>query len=364
MINDRNHNYSQLALVLAMTAVILISACTEEEKPSNNSNTWTELGNLNANDRINSICTDGINVYAAGNFTDNTGKYVAKWDGSNWTALGDFRSSEMINALYADSLGNVYADAYYQQQSTYYRYVAKWDGSQWHNLGNIHLNGAIGPINTIFSDKDGNVYAAGGFTNGTSYFVAKWDGNNWSEVGNLDANGPINVIKVDANGYVTAAGDFTNPDGKCYVAIWNGNTWANSMMLTEHAPGGSVYALERDNIGNFYAGGSFSYPNANPGEPYFLAWNHGPQSIAAKVNDQIYTLTTNGTYIHAAGSFSMSSGGAVGKWDVSKNSWTELGALNANNRILSMCTDDAGNIYAAGEFTNGNGNPYVAVFRK
>ena len=44
--------------------------------------------------------------------------------------------------------------------------------------------------------------------------------------------------------------------------------------------------------------------------------------------------------------------------------WTELGgdsnALKANGMIRSICTDAAGQVYAAGDFTNASGKHYVA----
>ena len=45
--------------------------------------------------------------------------------------------------------------------------------------------------------------------------------------------------------------------------------------------------------------------------------------------------------------------------------WTELGdsnALKANGTILSICTDAAGQVYAAGDFTNASGKHYVAMW--
>ncbi|MBY0426582.1 MAG: hypothetical protein K2Q22_13155, partial [Cytophagales bacterium] len=52
----------------------------------------------------------------------------------------------------------------------------------------------------------------------------------------------------------------------------------------------------------------------------------------------------------------------VAKWD--GTTWTELGtganALNANNYILTLALDTFNNVYAAGDFTDGNGVNYVA----
>ena len=53
----------------------------------------------------------------------------------------------------------------------------------------------------------------------------------------------------------------------------------------------------------------------------------------------------------------------VAKWNGS--TWAELGGLNslaANNYIVSLCNDAAGNVYAGGEFTNVIGKYYVAKF--
>jgi hypothetical protein len=52
----------------------------------------------------------------------------------------------------------------------------------------------------------------------------------------------------------------------------------------------------------------------------------------------------------------------VAKWDGSR--WTELGAgangLHANGLIYALATDNAGNVYTAGHFTNSVGKYYVA----
>lgn len=46
-------------------------------------------------------------------------------------------------------------------------------------------------------------------------------------------------------------------------------------------------------------------------------------------------------------------------------SWTELGtgknAFKPNGTIRSICTDAAGQVYAAGDFTDASGNYYIAM---
>ena len=75
------------SLVITGVFLMLASSCKKKEEiiivvqPVSN---WIELGGtnngLNANDQINSICTDAAgNVYAAGAFTNASGCYVAKY---------------------------------------------------------------------------------------------------------------------------------------------------------------------------------------------------------------------------------------------------------------------------------------------
>jgi hypothetical protein len=66
--------------------------------------------------------------------------------------------------------------------------------------------------------------------------------------------------------------------------------------------------------------------------------------------------------IYAAGTFTNPGGGKyVAKWN--GTAWSEVGGLNAlaaNDWIMSICSDTLGNIYAAGYFTNSGGKKYVA----
>ncbi len=201
---------------------------------------WTELGTganaLNANDVIQSICTDSSgNVYAAGDFTNSSGYYyVAKWNGSNWEEVKSNTSSlnanGQIRKIIVDNNGNLYAAGNFTNASVY-QYVAKWDGNVWTELG-----GTSGPLNAnaticdLSIDANGNMYAAGWFTNANSkFYVAKWNGLAWSELGNLDAlntqapfySEGINALCNDNNGNIYAGGTFVDSSG-LYIVKWNG----------------------------------------------------------------------------------------------------------------------------------------------
>jgi hypothetical protein len=88
--------------------------------------------------------------------------------------------------------------------------------------------------------------------------------------------------------------------------------------------------------------------------------------VALNANGEIRRVTSDASgNIYAMGNFQNARGyHYVAKWDGAK--WTELGgtvpgvALNANDWVLQIASDPAGNIYAAGDFTDANGNAYVA----
>ena len=110
-----------------------------------------------------------------------------------------------------------------------YNYVAKWNGSSWSKLGGNKDSSFNSVIWSTATDAKGYVYAAGGFTNGINYsighnYVAKWDGNIWRELGGTEDsffNNGFSSIITDNNGNVYAAGNFTNGNGKEYIAKYN-----------------------------------------------------------------------------------------------------------------------------------------------
>ena len=177
--------------------------------PASFAQSWFELGTgtqaLNANEPIITICADtNNNIYAAGDFTDTLTtvlfrKYVAKWNSAThtWSELGigshSLNANERITTICTDKLGNVYAAGGFTDSvwfMTGYFYVAKWDGISWSEMGtDSSALKADGPISSICSDDSGHIYAAGNFRNSFGfYYVAKWDGTKWRELGSLQAN--------------------------------------------------------------------------------------------------------------------------------------------------------------------------------
>ena len=309
-----------------------------------NGTTWSQLGTgsnaLNANNAIYAIHRDASgNIYAGGNFLDINGKqYVAKWNGTTWTELGiDTIGLNAVSPIYAittDAAGNVYAAGAFTDFVFAYNhyYVAKWTPSDntWTEVGLDSTSGlnADSSILALATDRHGNIYATGNFTDAAGYnYVAKWNDTVWSELGTdtlaLNANGSINAMITDSLGNIYVAGTFTDSLGYYYIAKWNGTKWtelSNPATDQIHILG-PINALALDSVGNVYAAGMVPDTNGN----FFLVvvWN-GSQLLVAN-----------------------NSGSAP---------------LNANDAVLTMTADKSGNIYAAGNFKDANMFQYVAEF--
>ncbi len=306
---------------------------------------WFELGTgdnaLKAHGQIRTLCTDSKNnVYAAGQFLDSITtfghSYVAKWDNIMhiWTKLGTgsdaLSGNQNINSIATDTQDNVYAAGAFTNGSSWwngFEYVAKWDGVSWSELGvgGSSLN-AHGTINSICIDRSGNVYAAGNFYNsyGESY-VAKWNGSYWSELPGLHANLFINSICVDDSMNIYAGGTFSDTAGHKYVAKWTQatNTWSALGAGFDSAMTNAYITVVRvDDAFNVFAAVNFQ---------------------------------------HLASSTSFTN---IFKWD--GHIWSNTGnadsALNANNQVFDLCVGNNGEVYAAGAFTNSSGETYVAKY--
>jgi len=374
---------------------------------------WMELGTgynaLKANAPIGVVCADsGGIIYAAGSFTDSnyvdTGflgtPYIAKWDGLRWSRLGGYNlpfsignysgySSYFISYVGVDPAHNVYASGSWTDSNGYY-YVAKWDGAAWSELGTgSHALKADTPF-VMCMDHVGNIYAGGVQSTDTSSvaYVARWNGISWDTLGSgSNAFFPLWAILcmcADDSGNVYIGGQFYD-SGCSYVMKWDGSTWAKlgSSSAKLIVSGRQIMTLYADDEENVYAGGSFADTNRK----CFVAkwdgttWSElGTGSNALNPNQIIYTLCMDPAgFLYAAGAFTDSNNrGYVAQWD--GNKWHELGTgRNAidpyggtgaigNGWIYAICSDNKGNIYAGGAFTDTTyslspyGNCYVAKF--
>ncbi len=241
---------------------------------------WGKVGALNVNSEIVGICFDKhYNLYAAGEFTDSSGHcYVAKWDGMSWTEVGTGVHALNVNGdikcLYVDSSENIYAAGGFTDSTTYTGgnlYVAKWDGTSWSELGSgvHHQDSSFNTqIWSIVGDVMGNLYVSGKFIIDSGYnYVAKWDGTSWNKLGTgshaLNANSGINSLSLDLEGNLYAAGGFTDDssafNGNLSVAQWNGASWSYlGSGFYQYWGLDAIHSLYTDAQGNIYAAGTFT----------------------------------------------------------------------------------------------------------
>ena len=133
-----------------------------------------------------------------------------------------------------------------------------------------------------------------------------------------------------------------------------------------------IFSLLADTSGNIYAAGGFTDSASYiTGTAYVAKWNgntwstlDAPDTNTLNANNAILTMTQDlAGNIYAAGNFTDNNGYQyVAKWN--GTTWSELGtnsaSLNANFAINALTTDINGNVYAAGNFTDSLGYYFVA----
>lgn len=320
----KHHPSLWFFLILAGFAFLLSAGCEESDDNDNNiipdttqngdTNLipagWKKVGDLNANDMIWSLASDGSgNIYAAGYFTNGQGyRYVAKWNGTSWSELGNLNANHWIFAITATQNGHVFAVGDFTNGATPsggFPYVAHWDGSGWNDIGggggysitadqnnNIYVRDSVwngtswsilcpacslsmGTVYSIATNDEGTArYAGGTFSlqNGYRYIAGCDESNCWSPLGDLNANEDIQAIITDPSGNVYAGGRFTNGSlpttGYHYVAKWNGTGWSELGNLNAN---GTIYSLAYDRVHNYvYASGYFTN---SKGEYYVAKWD-------------------------------------------------------------------------------------------
>src|SRR5262249_27516817 len=138
--------------------------------------------------------------------------------------------------------------------------------------------------------------------------IAKWNGSSWSALGSGINNIGVNALGLDVHSNLFAGGlfNFAGGLGVQNVAKWNGSIWST----IGSGLSGALFAVTLDPSGNLYAGGLFTSVNG-----------------VAATN----IIEWNGT------------------------NWLPLGAGvvgGLGTQIYALTTDNAGNLYASGIFTN------------
>lgn len=248
---------------------------------------WIELKDNSGfyfDHRIYDMVTDSLNnVYAAGFFANDSGCFIAKWDGTSWTELGGkyvstFNSA--ITTIHFDKFGNLYAAGSFSdfkgKPYSEQKMLAKWDGKNWKKIGIFNNR-----IACIASDDLGKIYVGGEFTNNNQKtYVAKYENNTWQELGGNDSStyrGGVYSIIFDSESRLYAGGFVINNTNKLIVAMWDGFKW-NELGADSGYFNGYIHSMAIDKNDNIYAGGVF---NNTKNQCYLNKWN-GKEWIASE----------------------------------------------------------------------------------
>ncbi len=347
---------------------------------------WSAVGNFTStfDSAIQCVINDKEgNVYVAGSFTNSSGnKYVAKWNGTSWSELGGVNSlgaKGPILYMCIDIKGNVYiagCDTISNRIGA--NYIAKWDKESniWSELGSDSLNTPHVIISSICCDKSNNIFVAHIINDSSSYFssyVSRWDGKNWTKLPfmpNISSEAIYNVC-ADDSGNVYASGGYPAPSNyHNYVVKWDKAT--NKCTVLGTTPFSLMnYTLYIDRMGNLYAGAYCSSFNNNT--TYNVSKWNGTSWVqlggnnALGVNNTIWSICADNIgNVYAAGDFTNSTNhNYIAKWTQSTNKWSVLGGTNpvdSNWGIASICIDNGGNLFAAGSLINKIGKIYLAKY--
>ena len=255
--------------------------------------------------------------------------------------------------------------------------------AQWSEVGGLNSLAANNQILSISTDKAGNVYAGGYFTNASgNIYVAKWDGKTWSELGGKNSftgvNNGIGISRIhsiasDASGNIYVAGGFhygsatPNKNGNYYdtsfVIKWNGNNWSKLQLVTPY--NGStlitIKSIAIDAAGNLYGNGTYSKGTSDylfvakwtgsswqelkgdTSYPYYL----GQGSITTDAAGNVYAGATSNP------NSGIQDSGFVVKWN--GTTWSTMGSIKYDNcSIESLTTDNNGNVYAGAQYYTGS----------
>ena len=281
---------------------------------------------------VRTILADGGNVYVGGTLTA-TGKNdpsgIEKWNGTTWEELsGDV--SAYPNNLAMDRNGNLFVVGSFNSiGGISANNVAKWDGLGWSGLGNDHS--VNGKVYAMVSDDHGGAYlggdflAAGGMTVNS---IAHWDGTDWKglEDGLTGAinGGAVLDLALDKQGNLYAGGGFVQAGGKAanHVARWNGSSWE----ALGDGVNGYVYTLVFDGGGNLFVGGGFDHAGGVAANNVAKWTGTQWEALDIGTNDTVHSLVIDDdNRLIAGGDFTTAGevqAGGVARWNGS--AWESL----------------------------------------
>jgi hypothetical protein len=250
--------------------------------------------------------------------------------------------------------------------------IAQWNGSAWSAVGSTPLTSAVGAeVRAIAYDAaTGKVYAGGTFQNAggnaNADFLAVWDGASWQPAC-ASSNRPAFLGNVDAlqivGGTLYVGGEFQDgaelPTADYLLACDLATGASFSVLPTDGAFNGPIYALAADGLGTLYAGGNFGNLGMNPAADYVASYTagvwqgmgSGAGPSGGAVTGIVRSLAVWDTSVYV-GTDALDVAGIaqadhVARWDASAHAW---GALGANKAATNGWFPATAYIYALGTY--------------
>lgn len=279
--------------------------------------------------RVNCVIRDGNTIYVGGLFSRIGGiacNNFASYDlnSGTWNAWDVGVSFEMYTICIVG--GEIYISG--NSAAVYH-----WTGTTWEVVGNADFLTSINALATDGTD----LYATGTFNDMEGAlncdFIAKYDisADDWLPLGAGLPGFGLSLLWDDDNSRLVVGIDGYG------VRTWNGSSWTD---ITSDLGAGNVYTfaiLDGDIVaGGDFLGGLKKYTGTN--------W----VLIAGGTAGDVYALAVNLSDLYVGGDFT-DFGNYIGR--VTADEVVYL-AEGVNNDVLCICVDDAGNVYAAGEFSS------------
>ncbi|HXJ55351.1 MAG TPA: PQQ-dependent sugar dehydrogenase [Verrucomicrobiae bacterium] len=296
-----------------------------------NGTAWSRLGGgvAPAGSWVNTLATDGTNLFAAGWFSSvlQSGgaavgaTNIARWNGASWSNLrGGLDYGTQTLAL---GMGSLFAGGYFTNADGLgIRYLARWDGSNWSGLG-LGVNGPV--MKSAFVGD--SLYVRGYFTSAGGVAAtnfARWDGTNWWALEHSPFIS-VDALSVRGSDLLVAGGtryQLNSPRWLSAVFRWTGTDW---LPITTNIVGEVSAIASTTNA--IYIGGDLSSIDGTAVSRIAMGNGCGWLSLGSGTDDPPSALIAVGDQLYAVGSFRVAGGkpsGHVARWNAGSLPWIEI----------------------------------------
>lgn len=351
---------------------------------------WTNLGG-GLDDTVSVLANYNDVIVAGGRFTsspDRPCRYAAVFDGDSWNPVGadlseglGFNGDIRALAVFHD---RIVAGGEFDKAGSIYASNIAWStgpGGAWIGMGGGDQPGVNGPVTAIVPFGN-DLIAAGGFTFAGGRpvgHIARWDGSAWYQMGSgLSGAEGSTEGSVDVGAMAVYQGSlivggifgFAGESKANHLARWDGTSWSplNTVGLRALGSGDDSimvvrsFAVYHDTL---IVAGSIHEDDGSV-SPQVVAWDgtswrgmttglFADSSASGASFGTINAMAVHGDTLIAGGAFGVgnpaNAGRNLGRWDEGLRRWVPISSLVRCNAPVTALLEYAGDLIAAGSFT-------------